>query len=77
MANTQRYNFPDKDDPQFADKVVDLLRVLFDKSDAPARNFSPSQTPVDLRQIGDQYFDSSDEKMKVVTSSGIKILKYE
>lgn len=73
----EKYNFPDKDDPQFADKMVDLVNQLFDVANSPIKNFIPISPPEGTKQQGDIWFDSSDEKLKVNTSTGVKILKYE
>lgn len=73
----QRYNIPDKSDPQFADKLVDMIRILFENADKEVKNFTPfSGTPED-KQHGDIWFDSTENKLKINTSEGVKTLKYE
>lgn len=71
------YNFPDKDDPDFSDKLSLALKDLFDKADSNVKNFSPISSPEEGLQIGSIWFDETDEKLKVNTSSGVKVLKYE
>lgn len=77
MAESARYNFPEKDDPRFGDKVVDMLRHLFDLAGKDIKNLKPISTPDGTKQVGDFWFDSSDGKIKVNTEAGIKTIKYE
>jgi len=71
------FNFPDKNDPDFADKMVNLVKELFEKNDSGIKSNPPITVPTEGLQIGSMYFDKNEEKIKVNTSSGIKTLKYE
>lgn len=71
------FNYPDPSDPKFNDKIVDLLQQLFDSKESPIQNFTPIDQPEEGTQVGSIWYDTTDDKFKVMTSSGIKILKYE
>jgi len=72
----QNFNFPTPDDPNFNQKVLELLKNLFDKSDKKTLDLSPIITPQEGNQIGTIWFDSSDETIKVNTSIGVKTVQY-
>jgi hypothetical protein len=71
------FNLPDKDDPDFNNKVVSLLDQLFNTSESNIKNLDPIKDPEEGLQIGSMWFDETLEKIKVNTSTGIKVLKYE
>jgi hypothetical protein len=74
----QRYNVPDKDDPQWGHKVVDLIRNLFEHADNPIKSHTPlDKTPDEGLQHGDLWYDNVEHKFKVNTANGVKTLKYE
>lgn len=77
MATKREFNLPDKDDPDFADKVVGLIRQLFEGSEKSIQNFTPISDPEEGTQIGSVWFDINSGKFKAMTADGIKILKYE
>jgi hypothetical protein len=71
------FNLPNEDDPNFNKKVISLLTQLFAKVESQTQSFEPIATPTDPTSIGTKWFDSSDNKFKVMTKDGIKTLKYE
>ena len=74
----QRYNIPDKNDPQWGHKVTDLIRTLFESADNPIKNLQPLNKPPDEGvQIGDIWYDNVEHKLKVNTVSGVKTVKFE
>lgn len=77
MSDDIRYNLPDKDDPEYRGKVVDLLRTLFDQTGGDKKNFIPVKNPDENLQVGDVWYNSEDNKMRVNTPDGVKIIKYE
>jgi hypothetical protein len=76
-TNNARYNFPDKDDPDFSNKVVDLIKQLFESQESPTKKFEPITAPEDSQEVGTIYFDRTQGKFKVVTEDGTKTLQFE
>lgn len=72
-----QFNLPTEDDPQFNTKIIDLLNELFDRAEADTKDFKPISAPTEGTQVGSMYYDTADDKIKVVTPSGVKIVKYE
>jgi hypothetical protein len=68
----QEFNLPDKDDPDFADKMVSLVRQLFEKGEKGIQDFTPIEDPDQGTQIGSVWFDTVSQKLKVKTTN-----KYE
>lgn len=77
MATKREFNLPDKDDPDFADKVVGLIRQLFEGSEKNIQNFTPISNPEEGTQIGSMWYDRDSDKITVVTPSGIRTLKFD
>lgn len=74
----QKYNLPDKDDPQGWDKLKDLVRGLLEQQDNTIKSFGTTPSnPEGTRQYGDVWFDNTDHTFKVHTKDGTKTLKYE
>lgn len=71
------YALPEKDDPQFQEKLLIALRNITDELNRPARTFTPIKPPEDGNQHGDVFFDTNDNKLKVVTPNGTQVVKYE
>lgn len=72
----QEFNLPDKNDPQFADKLVNMIRSLFEDSSKQIQNFTPISTPEEGTQIGSVWYDKDTHELKVSTANGIKTLQY-
>ena len=77
MAESEKFNIPDKLDPEHAGKISELVRQLFELQGRDVKNLKPIETPDGTKQIGDMWYDAFDNKLRVNTPDGVKIVKYE
>lgn len=70
-------NIPEPDDPNFNSKIVALLKDLFQQVEGQVQHLPPTDDPDDAQQEGTIWFSESEQKVKVVTATGVKILKFE
>jgi hypothetical protein len=77
MSQVQEFNLPNKDDPDFADKLVSSIQRLFESSESSIKALTPLNSDPDNSSVGDIWFDRASGKVKVMTDEGIKTLKFE
>jgi len=73
----QEFNLPDRDDPDFGEKVVQAIKLLYEEGDKHSKNFTPISEPLDGNQVGDVFFDQDSGKLRIVTDDGIKTVSLD
>ncbi len=71
------FNIPDPNDPNFADKFVQLMKDLFEQNEAKVKNFPPITNPEEGLQIGSVYFDEQTQTLKCNTSTGVRTISFD
>lgn len=71
------FNVPAPNDPNFNEKVVNLLSRIFEQLEKITRDYKPIQDPEDALQVGSSWFNESENKIKINTSEGVKTIQYE
>lgn len=71
------YNFPDKDDPDFADKLVLAIQDLFDQNEGKVKQLPPISNPEEGLQVGAMWYDIDSDTVKVNTPTGIKTITFD
>lgn len=72
-----KFNLPNKEDPDFQDKLIQLIKDLFEQNESSIKNFIPITAPEEGLQVGSMYFDTEAQKFKVNTSTGIKTISFD
>jgi glycerophosphoryl diester phosphodiesterase len=73
-----KFNVPDKNDPQFREKIISLLEEIFTRLETNITNFPPIDAPQDALQAGDLWFDKATGKLYIRKPDETNgILKYE
>lgn len=71
------YALPEKDDPDFQEKLLIALRGIVDDINRPSKNFTPIKLPEDGNQHGDMFYDSEENKLKVITPEGVRVVTFD